>query len=587
MIIEFTVPMLTKVVTPIVTVIAKDLVGVVKENVLKLEVPRSSAMIANLIVNINTVKTIWSKDKALLLDEFYYEPRIFGKSYVGNSVARDLLKQNSVVEGIVGQGKSMLMRKLCNSVIEIGCIPIFLELRMLSKERSLTDLILDYLDACSIKGGLSVFQHLAHSGNIILLLDGFDEIHSDMVTSTVYQIEQFRKKYPKLRQVVSARPNNAIAHLTGFKTFSIAPLVQQDYEPFLKKLVKDVVFRTSLNIAIDEAPQSIKGVITTPLMLTLLCLVYENESEIPSSLPDFFDGLFNAVFTKHDKFKVGFYREQFSGLSESKIRKLFDSFCFMTLQSGFNRSLTGSQFEKVFQLASKFVPGVVCDIDGFKKDIVNVACLMLEDGFDELVFLHKSILEYHAAVFIKNSSDEICLRFYEKAPYNVLGWLEVFVFLSHIDSYRFSEHFVIKYYSVELEVLARLLSDKDVESLIDYVSVRVPNYEVRMNNSSPVSFSTHNTGFDLPFYHDLFNVLMHVTGESLSDAHPKKLQQAIRQTPAQIKGQVSISFASIARNLDISDLWTALRSLEGDLMEKVAQAKLIIDSEKMKHEIFN
>lgn len=582
MVSEFTIASLAKVLSPIVTLIAKDLVGTFKEGVVKIDASRSTEIVAGLVLNINTVKTIWSKDRSLLLDEFYYSPKVLYK-FSGRVInISELLEKNSVVEGIVGQGKSMLMRQLCNSVIDMGRIPIFLELRMLSKERNLIDLILDYLDACGIKGGVAVFQHLAQTGRIALILDGFDEVSSDMIKATVYQIEQFQKKYTELVQVVSTRPNNAISNLSAFELFSIAPLTDADYEPFLDKLVKDVLFKSSLNIAIGDAPASIKGVITTPLMLTLLCLVYENESEIPSSLPDFFDRLFNAVFTRHDKFKVGFQREFSSGLPESKIRKLFDSFCFMTLQLGHGRSLKSSEFEAVFAGACQMTPLVDCELDGFKKDIIQVACLMLEDGYDEIVFLHKSILEYHAAVFIKASSEGVSEKFYANTTKALHTWSEVLVFLKYIDTYRYSKYFIIGYHLTELEALKKLLVERSIDSLVDYIDARFPGTHIMMNNYSAISYSSRGSEIELPFYQNIFAVLMHTVNKAVSEADPKQIQIAIRQTPAFIKGEVSMSFKAAAANLDLSAIWVSLRGVEQNLISLVDEARQVVESEKLK-----
>jgi hypothetical protein len=112
MIAELTVSSLTKVLSPIVSMMVKDLVGALKEGAVKVDAGRSSAIIAGLVININTVKTIWSKDKGVLLEEFYQQPTVLSKSSGAAINAAKLLEQDSVIAGIVGQGKSMLMRKL-------------------------------------------------------------------------------------------------------------------------------------------------------------------------------------------------------------------------------------------------------------------------------------------------------------------------------------------------------------------------------------------------------------------------------------------------------------------------------------------
>lgn len=75
MIAELTVSSLTKVLSPIVSMMVKDLVGALKEGAVKVDAGRSSAIIAGLVMNINTVKTIWSKDKGVLLEEFISSQR--------------------------------------------------------------------------------------------------------------------------------------------------------------------------------------------------------------------------------------------------------------------------------------------------------------------------------------------------------------------------------------------------------------------------------------------------------------------------------------------------------------------------------
>src|SRR5690606_25782823 len=127
---------------------------------------------------------------------------------------------------------------------------------------------------------------------------------------------------------------------------------------------------------------------------TLVVIVHQTEQEIPSTLPEFFDKLFGTVFSKHDRYKAGFNRQHYSELPENELKKLFDAFCFMVIQGRGGRSLNPEEFNRFYEKASIYTKKTSCSVENFRKDIVKVACLMLEEGFNTTTFLHKSILDY-------------------------------------------------------------------------------------------------------------------------------------------------------------------------------------------------
>lgn len=101
-------------------------------------------------------------------------------------------------------------------------------------------------------------------------------------------------------------------------------------------------------------------------MLTLVYIVYEAEAEIPETLAEFFEKLFYIVFTRHDRLKGGFSRKVQSNLSEAKLQKLFEGFCFSTINKGYNRTINLTQFEEIFESMIKYST-IQCDQNDFKK----------------------------------------------------------------------------------------------------------------------------------------------------------------------------------------------------------------------------
>lgn len=586
--IEVTSASLLKLLTPLITIIGKECASFIKDSKLKWEATTIVEKLSKKVLDINTIKTMWSRDKGVLIDDFYFPSKVIEKySKQEIDVLQSLSNSNIIIEGIVGQGKSILMRHTCNLLLNNGVIPIFIEMRMLSAERGLQDLILDYLDTCGIGGGVSIFSYLAANGKIALVLDGFDEVPTELVKSAVFSIEQLRTKNNELRTIISSRPYHAAQNLQGFNVYALAELVSGDYEIFLRKIIPEPVDRFSITDAISQAPESIKGIITTPLMLTLLVLVYKNEREIPSTLPIFFDKLFNTVFTGHDRLKAGFRREHFTGLSESKIQTLFDAFCMTIMQLGGDRTISFDDFKKAFSLALKYAPESKCEMEHFRKDIINTSCLMLEDGFDETTFLHKSIMEYHAASFIKNAPDSTAYKFYHIAPSNMFNWGTVLLFLSSIDSYRYGKLYVLAEYPQELTKITELLSTRSDAALIKYLNGMFPNLQIVMSN---LRVSSVNSGITrhYPFTLEIQQLLSEIIFLAIEKSDSRTIQRAVRQSPQTANpGTITIGVRSVVENIDISSIWLGLSKVEQSMIEEIRKYRLLVDVEQSKCQIFD
>ncbi len=121
------------------------------------------------IREVRKVKTIWSMDKSVDLAKFYYPTSVilhdelnedfFPATKVVKYIS-NLGDENYIVEGTVGQGKSIFFRYLTSQ--EMYCarrVPIFLELRRLGREK-LRARIADKLSELEISDQLDVQEHI-------------------------------------------------------------------------------------------------------------------------------------------------------------------------------------------------------------------------------------------------------------------------------------------------------------------------------------------------------------------------------------------------------------------------------------------
>jgi len=284
------------------------------------------------ITDVAKVKTIYKNDSSIDLHEFYIPTRVKNVNIQINKII-DIDEKNIVLEGTVGQGKSIFMRYLTYQEARLGKrIPIFLELRKLETNQSLEDAvsstIAEWIPIFSKKN----FHVLAESGNLVLFLDGFDEVSRDKIKGFLNEIERWHRYYPKMQMIISSRPGDDIQNINAFKVSQLDPYKYPEQKALIDKLVQEADVRNILKESIEESNSEIKGLLTTPLMVTLYVMIYRASSELPKTQSEFYKNIFSILSTRHDKTKPGYKREFNSSLDEVKLQEIFEHFCFTSFR---------------------------------------------------------------------------------------------------------------------------------------------------------------------------------------------------------------------------------------------------------------
>lgn len=398
---------------------------------------------------IAEVKTIWQVDRNVNINEFYYPTRIdFGDQIRRIDNVRDLLKHDSViVEGIAGQGKSIFMRYLC-----MGCfndktyIPIFIQLRHISAKTLLIDLILEALSSIGIVNDKLVIEYFLRRGDLVFLLDGFDEIDIEFRNETIRTIEEYRHKYKSIKIIISSRPNSDIQHSTIFEVCRIKTLNQDDRKALINHLVDDISTKEMLLAAL-QGKNKIEEVLITPLLVTLLIITYKSESEIPENLSDFYRSLFSTLLKRHDKTKPGYKRQRKTNIGDVEFERVFENLCFSSLNY-YKLSLNEGEFYDFCKTALNAQCIDNIDPEAYMDDLVKITCLLILDG-TKYYYLHKSIPEYFAAQKIAgNKNADNKSYFYKQLRDNKIpeNWYQSIFFLSEIDEYSYVKELLLPYY---------------------------------------------------------------------------------------------------------------------------------------------
>ena len=329
-----------------------------------------------------------------------------------------------IVSGVGGCGKRILMKKLFLDFIVEGnenhfFIPILIKLKSLKSDNRnfFQKYLLSYFENMKIVFDENIMELFLSRGNIILLLDGLDELKFREKSKFIDELENFMIKYEKVSVVLSTRPETMSNMLPMFDEYKMLRMNKVQVKGYIEKIPhyrnKKEVVEKILN---PEYYENHKEIVGHPLILAIIILTFDYNGELPINTAHFYSTVYSTMLKTHDKEKeVSFEREIKSKLSHSKLERLFEFFCFISYvdeQFTFNRSYIDYYIDSAIEEFSK-EQEMKMDIDrnNFLSDMKDLLCFIIEEGTN-YDFIHRSFQEYYAAKFILNLDDDIQIRFF-------------------------------------------------------------------------------------------------------------------------------------------------------------------------------
>lgn len=411
--------------------------------------------IAQHLIALRQVKTIWQIDRSVDLLDFYYPAKVLvtqSTPPIAVDHISDLPRSRAIlIEGKIGQGKSVFLRYLCSrQTTDRGHIPLFIELRKVRPEASLPALVAAAFKGLGLCADEEMLSYLLSSGRVMLFLDAFDEVADNLQASTVFAIEQLLSDHPALTVIVTSRPDGQVARLPPVRVCRLAPIAESDVVPLLAKLVDD---RESYDVMIRALAHhktqggTVHAVLDTPLMVTLLAITFKASHSIPENISSFYDSIFATLITRHDNTKPGIVRPRRSTLADSRMHEVFSLTCYICKRRGW---LEGSKREILDAVAAALDrSGSTCAPDDFLHDIVTITSLLIREG-DTYRFVHKSIREFFTADYIRSLRDESqAAKIYGQLQSKWSSWIAELSFLKEIDEYRYAKFFAVPHLSRE------------------------------------------------------------------------------------------------------------------------------------------
>ena len=378
------------------------------------------------------------------------------ESHCIKSFPKELMKRYSrvLITDTAGMGKSTLSKFLFLDVIEKGIgIPVFIEMRRLSKERSILMEIHSQIDALNKSFDAGLLLEFINTGGFVFFLDGYDEVALSERAYVTADVQEFVSKSQRNTFIMTSRPEMALSSFGDFQSFRIRPLKKPEAYALLEKYDGHGPISTRLVQELKSGQFSaIDEFLNNPLLVSLLFAAYDYKQTIPLKKSIFYRQVYDAYFDSHDISKGDSYvHEKKSKLDTDEFGRVLRHMAYECLK------LHKIEFDKddilrIIGSAKGSCPDLDFKPSDFLSDLLSAVPLFCKDG-QYYKWVHKSLQEYFAALFIyndaKNAQDAILKAMLHSQ--NVERYTNLLDIYYDVDTWGFKEY-------IELPVLELYLN---------------------------------------------------------------------------------------------------------------------------------
>ncbi|WP_346293850.1 NACHT domain-containing protein [Sphaerothrix gracilis] len=186
------------------------------------------------------------------------------------------------------------------------CIPVMLELRQFqANDLNIKDFIASEFEICGFPEPQKFTELMLKSGKLLILLDGLDEVPTEALNAAVTQIENLVDRYSENRFIASCRV--AAYTFGGFRRFNdvaMAAFEDEQIERFIQnwfRKPRDLETQTAercWELLSSPDYQAAKELAQTPLLLTLLCVIYDEFQDFPKKRHQVYGEALDVILRK-------------------------------------------------------------------------------------------------------------------------------------------------------------------------------------------------------------------------------------------------------------------------------------------------
>ncbi|QLE41988.1 NACHT domain-containing NTPase [Nostoc sp. C052] len=247
-----------------------------------------------------------------------------------------------IILGKPGAGKTTFLKYLAIQSIggkfQAKRVPIFVTLKDFAEaadKPSLLEYISQQFSNCRGVGerqAVSLENELLEHGKALVLLDGLDEVREEDNSHVFKEIKEFSDDFQNNHFVISCRIAAQEYTFEKFTEVEVADFDDEQIATFATNWFKDKLVKPEIFIKRLEENNRIKQLAASPLLLTLLCLAFEESGDFPANRSELYKEGLDALLKKWDA-KRGIQRYQiYKKLSVQRKEDLLSKIALTTFE---------------------------------------------------------------------------------------------------------------------------------------------------------------------------------------------------------------------------------------------------------------
>jgi len=358
-----------------------------------------------------------------------------------------------IVWGKPGAGKTTFLKHLAIQCIkkqfQPNLVPIFISIEEFVKTPERPNLLV-FIKQIFTRHKVTEDQitKLLNEGRVLILLDGFDEVKEKEDSHRVLaDIRYLSSQFDKNRFVLACRIGGANYGFNGFTEVEIADFDKNQIAQFAHQWFQAIRENTKpASNKKTETPakflkqlkidRSIEELATNPLLLTMLCLAFEENAEFPKKRFDLYKEAIDILLIKWDGERDIERPQVYQKLELRGKRDLLSHIAYKTFEQN-EYFFEKEDLEQDIADFLRTLPDAKTDLKDLEEDSEKVLKaiesqhgLLVERARDIYSFSHLTFQEYFTAREIINSSDpQVTIKAWEKLVQHITEsrWREVFI----------------------------------------------------------------------------------------------------------------------------------------------------------------